>query len=354
VAGDAPSDRLRAASAAGGDAAGAGAQERAGDAVGWADGVRERVRGRIGEVLDGEIATVRDVYVGWVAAVDAAGCPARYRAGGADGWGFPGWSPALAAGAVARAALVRHLDRTSSPIAGPTLPEPLEAVRDWMREAQRAPASPVAEWIAELGQAGDRTAVAATAANATRWLAGFVRVMGWPLPERLGVVVDNPEGPYGRGWTKRWRPAKGSPVCVASSPDAVLGKVAPSGRFDLVVHRPSTPADGALGDRAAFEATAGALSNGIVAANVVVVTADTAEHARFPVSPALLERGAELIVGVVRQRLIAADEAEPDDATPSPACRWCPHLDDCTPGQAWLAGPGRWRGGLPVLGLDAG
>jgi hypothetical protein len=321
------------------------------DAVGRADELRENVAGRIGELLGSGEPGVRDVFVGWVAALDAAGCPVRYRASGADGWGFPGWSPALAAGAVARVALVRHLDRTSSPRTGPTLPEPLEAVRDWLREAQRAPASRVAEWIAELGRDGDRDTVAATAANATRWLAGFVRVMGWPLPDRLAVVVDNPEGPHGRGWQKHWRPTKGSPVCVASSPDATLGKVAPSGGFDLVVHRPSAPADVALADRAAFEAAAGSLSNRIVPASILVTTADTGEHARFPVTPDLLGRGAALIVEVVRQRLIAADAAEPDDATPSPACRWCPYLDDCGAGQAWLAGPGRWRAGLPVLSL---
>jgi hypothetical protein len=140
---------------------------------------------------------------------------------------------------------------------------------------------------------------------------------------------------------------------VASSPDATLGKVAPSGEFDLLVHRPSTPPDGALADRAAFEATAGALAQGIVPATVVVTTADTGEWARFPVSLDLLDRGADLIVDVVRQRVAATGaEAETgtDDATPSPACRYCPELDGCSAGQAWVAGPGRWRGGLPVLG----
>jgi hypothetical protein len=318
------------------------------DAVGRADGVREAVASQLHELLD-DGTVVRDVFVGWVAALDAAGCPVRYRASGADGWGFPGWSPALAGASVGRAALVRHLDRTSSPIAGPTLPEPLEAVRDWLREAGRAPASSVAEWIAELVQDGDKASVAATAANATRWMAGFVRTVGWPLPERLAVVVDNPEGSYGRAWPKRWR-LKGTPVSVGSSPDAVVGKVAPSGQFDLLVHRPSAPLDGALCDRAAFEAAAGALSNRIVPANVKVTTADTGDCARFPVTAELLDRGVELIVGVVRQRLIAADAAEPDDAAPSPTCHWCPELDTCGSGQAWVAGPGRWRGGLPTLG----
>lgn len=336
--------------AADADRDGTTAGPRPADAVGWADGLREDVRGRIGELLDaGDAPALRDVYVGWVAAIDAAGCPVRYRASGADGWGFPGWAPALAAGAVGRAALARHLDRTASAFGDPPLPQPLDAVRDWMREAQRAPGSAVAEWIAELGQAGDRASVAVTAANATRWLAGLVRVMGWPLPERFALVVDDAQGPYGRRWPKRWRPVKGSPVCVASSPDATLGKVAPSGRFDLLIHRPSSPGDSAVGDRAAFEAAAGALANGIVPAHIVVTTADTGEQARFPVSPDLLGRGADLIVGVVRQRLVAAAEDQPDDALASPACRYCPELDDCATGQTWLTGPGRWRGGLPVL-----
>ena len=260
-------------------------------AVGRADELREDVAGRIGELLGPGEPGVRDVFVGWVAALDAAGCPVRYRASGADGWGFPGWSPALAAGAV----------RAGRP--GPP-PRPhvvtahgahvARAARSRPRLAARGPARPasrVAEWIAELGRDGDRDTVAATAANATRWLAGFVRVMGWPLPDRMAVVVDNPEGPHGRGWQKHWRPAKGSPVCVASSPDATLGKVAPSGEFDLVVHRPSAPADEALADRAAFEAAAGSLSNRIVPASILVTTADTGEHARFPVSPALLGAG---------------------------------------------------------------
>jgi hypothetical protein len=315
--------------------------------VGRADDVRETVAAQIHARLD-EGTVVRDVFVGWVAALEAAGCPARYRASGADGWGFPGWSPALAGATVGRAALVRHLDRTSSPMSDPTLPEPLEAVRDWFREAGRAPASSVAEWIAELLRNGDKASVAATAANATRWMAGFVRTVGWPFPERLAVVVDNPEGPFGRSWPKRWR-LKGTPVSVGSSPDAIFGKVAPSGQFDLLVLRPSAPLDGALYDRAAFEAAAGALSNRIVAANVRGTTADTGDCARFPVSPDLLTRGIHLIVDVVRHRLVAADDAEPDDATPSPASHWCPHHDQCHPGQTWLAGPhGRWRNGLPI------
>ncbi|HEY8547362.1 MAG TPA: hypothetical protein VIL36_20010, partial [Acidimicrobiales bacterium] len=75
--------------------------------------LRDDVTARLDELVGGLDAEADpgDVYVGWVAAAEVAQCPARFRAGGEDGWGFPGWSPALAAGAVGRVALARHLDR---------------------------------------------------------------------------------------------------------------------------------------------------------------------------------------------------------------------------------------------------
>jgi hypothetical protein len=86
-----------------------------------------------------------------------------------------------------------------------------------------------------------------------------------------------------------------------------------------------------------------------VPASVLVTAGDTGERVRVPVDDALLTAGVELITGVVRQRVEAtargADEA---DAVPSPTCRRCSVLDGCGPGRTWLAGPGRWRGGLPV------
>jgi hypothetical protein len=138
---------------------------------------------------------------------------------------------------------------------------------------------------------------------------------------------------------------------VASRPDAVVGTVAPSGAFDVLFHRANGSDDLTLAERAAFEATAAALAIGIVPRAVLLTVADTGEQLRFPVADDLLERGADLAVDVVRQRLRAAEVSvdEYDDAVPSAACRYCPAREECPPGRAWLDRPGRWHNGLPVL-----
>ncbi|HEY3139968.1 MAG TPA: hypothetical protein VGJ86_02510 [Acidimicrobiales bacterium] len=320
---------------------GAGSIVATEDRVAIADDLRTSVALEIAGVA---ATPPSDIYVGWVAALEAAGCPARYRAAGGDGgWGFPGWSPNLAGASVGRAALARHVE-----LAGDGPLHPLEAVRGWVRDMARSPTSPVGSWVADLARAGDRAELAATAASATRWIGGFARMTGWPLPERLALVTDE-GGPFGRRWPKRWRPGRGAEVCVASSPDAVVGRVSAAGHFDLLVHRPMSPSDEAVADRAAFEAAAGTLSCGIAFDEVVVATADTGERQRFRVDPNLLARGVELIVAVVRQRVLAQDDWDFTDATPSPACRHCPARADCPAGQTWLSGPGRWRGGLPTV-----
>jgi hypothetical protein len=118
-----------------------------------------------------------------------------------------------------------------------------------------------------------------------------------------------------------------------------------------VVHRPSSPNDAVLADRAAFEAAAGALVTGVVPAGIRITAGDTGENLQVPIEDALLARGIELMVEVVCQRVIATGAAAYDDAdaTPSAACHHCPVADRCRPGRAWLDGPGRWYGGLPAL-----
>ncbi len=330
------------------------------DPVGTADRLRVETSRRIVKALAGAPSqgAVADVYVGWVAAREAATCPARYRGEGEHGWGFPGWSSPLAGGACGRAALAHHIadaDRAGRP---PTLPMPLDAIRVWMRalrtqggtgDSRTAPVerSGVGDWICEVWDAGDSATLAAVAALAGRWLAGFVRVLGWPLPERLTLL--NAPGPAAVS-TLRWRPDKASPVTVACGADARLGRVTGAGGYALVVHRVATGDDDALRDRAAFEAAAGALAVGVLPGSVLITAGDTGERVTVPVDGDLLALGTDRIVTVVAERAVAVERGfDPADAMPSGACRHCDHLADCPPGQAWMRVAERWRSGLPVL-----
>jgi hypothetical protein len=315
------------------------------DAVGAADRLAAEVTAGVDAALATAAAPPGDVDVGWVAALDAAACPARFRSQGETGWSFPGWTPATAAGAVARSALDHHLHGPASD----RPPAPLEAVRDWMRTATSIGARGVAGWVAERRADGDGPALAATAAGAARWIAGFVRTLGWPLPERLALLnVARDDAPVAR-----WSPRRGAPVRVRSGADARIGRIVGAGGHRLVVHRPVAGDDGQLRRRAAFEAAAGALVHRVAAAEVVVTTGDTGERVRVPVDEALLAAGGEMVVEVVRQRVRAVERGhDPADARPSPACRWCEVADGCGPGRDWLARAGRWRGGLPVLAPD--
>jgi hypothetical protein len=342
-----------------------------GDPVGAADALRRRLAAEIADIAGADVDAAvggGQVHVGWFAAQEAEACPARFRARGEEGWGFPGWSAPLAAAAVGRAALDRHLDvhdGARSPL-GPTddppRPAPLEAVRAWMRSMAATPDCGVGDWVADRIAHRDDAALAATAAGATRWLAGFVRVLGWPLPPRLRLLSAvrgaesrplrwrAPQAPGAHGASGAAAGAKAGSVTMASGADARLGRVAGSGNFALVVHRVAAGDDGRVHDRAAFEAVAGALAIGIVPAAVVVTSGDTGERLRVPTDERLLDRGAALVAGVVRQRAVAAERGfDAADASPSPGCRHCPLIGDCGPGRDWLAGPGRWRGGLPVM-----
>ena len=311
------------------------------DPVGTADRLRRRVAEEISAVLASGPPSVGRVHVGWVAALDVAGCAARYRGQGEDGWGFPGWSPATAAGAVARAALLAYLEDHDRP-GLVAVPAPLEAVRGWMRSCRDLSGDGVAGWVAERREDGDGAALAATAAGASRWLAGFLRVMGWPLPSDLGLLNA------GQG-TLTWRPPGVAGVSVSGGADARLGRVSGAGRFSLVVHRPAGGDDGAVELRATFEAAAGALARGITPEAVLVTAGDTGERLRLAVDEEVLAAGSGLVVDVVRQRVIATERGfDPTDATPGAACRHCDRSPDCPPGQTWLRGPGHVRGGLPV------
>lgn len=328
--------------------------------------IRDRLGDDIAAVADLAPAPLGRMHISWTAAVETAACPLRYRSRGEQGWAFPGWSPQLAGGTTGRAALAEHL-RAHQGAHPPTpgqdhmpLPEPVGAVRAWLREtAAGRIRTPVGDWIVEQSRAHNRAVLAATAAAASRWLGGFVRVLGWPLPDGLGIVTDDADNPVGLRWTKRYRidGAGGSGVTIGSSPDAVLGRLSPTGDHTLVVHRPTTPDDTQLRDRAAFEAVAATLTTGVVPAAVVVTGGDTGEKLQVPIDDQLLDHGIRLTVDVVRQQILARlppgheDGTEPA-ARPSPDCHHCDNLDRCTPGLAWMQGPGRWWGGLPATRPD--
>jgi hypothetical protein len=313
------------------------------DAVGAADRLRRDVAAELAGI---DALPPGRLHVGWWAALAAAACPAAYRAEGEHGWGFPGWSPATAAGAVARAALDRHRDE--APPGAP--PRPLELVRSWIRTARDTSADGAAGWVAERREEGDGAALAATAAAASRWLAGFLRVLGWPLPPDLALLNVARDGPAPT--SPSWRPRDVPGVSVASGADARLGRVSGAGHFALVVHRPAGGDDGAVRLRATVEAATGALTRGIAPEAVLVTTGDTGERLRLDVDAAVLDGGGHLLVEAVRQRAAAAERGfDPVDATPSTRCRRCDHVAGCPAGRAWLAGPGRWRDGLPALAL---
>jgi len=324
------------------------------DAVGLADRARRETTARIADVLATAPEPPRDVHIGWGAALDVRGCPARYRSQGAGGWGFPGWSAPLAAGAVARAALAHHLARDAHLTvpaghdhrlaAGPP-PAPLELVRGWMRDARRDRRTrSVAGWVGDRWSAGDHATLAATAALASRWLAGFLRVVGWPLPAGT-VLLGAGDSP-----ALRWRPAPRSPVTVASGTDARIGRVTGGGAHVYLVHRVTSGDDDTLRDRAAFEAAATTLAVGVAPAEIQVTCGDTGERARLDVDDDLVADGIGMIVAVVHERLRSAAGAGPDDgATPSSRCRWCERVEECGPGRARQRSTGRWRDGLPLV-----
>lgn len=343
------------------------------DARGRGAELREQVTKVVTQVLADAAEPLGDVYANWTAAADALTCPVRYRAEGEHGWAFPGWSPTLAAGAVGKAALAHHLHTHHHVNAARgrkghlPLPDPVGSVRAWMRAASKRESRPaVGGWVAELSATRgpeDKATLAATAAYASRWLGGFVRVMGWPLPAEVAIAAGDLDNPLGLRWAKHYRiQQEGGCVTIASSPDALWGRITSAGDHSLIVHRPISRSDADAWDRAAFEAAAATLTTGVAPARVVVTAGDTGEKLHCSVDEPLLDRGVEGMVEVVRQRVIAASperhrepagataglELDAADALPSPACHHCDHLDRCAAGQIWLKGPGRWVGGLPV------
>ena len=204
-------------------------------------------------------------------------------------------------------------------------------------------------WVAERLDAGDAPTLAATAAGAARWLAGFVRVLGWPLPgpgpahaARRAAATAPCSTRGGRG--------KRAPVAVRSGADARLGRVTGVGRL----RAGGPPADGR---RRRQPAGPGGVRGG----------GRRPGHRRRP-GRGRGHRRRHRRAGPGRRRRrparaparrwsrtssasgsLAAGRAvrppAPPRRRPAGTASWPP---TAPPGLAWLAGPGRWRGGLPV------
>jgi hypothetical protein len=305
--------------------AGAG-RERAERLLALAAGAVERATGGLDEPM----------RVSWYDALDADRCPAEYRGRLAElGGDWEGWSPVIAARSVARAALLTYLESPPPPGGVHRRPDPLTIVRDQIAMARTNPVRSVDEWLADATTTDHERR--ATAARATRWLTALLRMIGWPLPPRTSLD----DGP-------RWRAGS---VTVVASLDATSGRVTAAGEHEgLVLVTSSGRGVAALRDRACVEAAAMTLGRGIAPAAVVVLTADAGDRICVAASDDALARGLDLIVAAVRERVTARsvgyDEA---DTRPGQHCRTCARADRCPPGQAWLAGPGRRRKGLPVL-----
>jgi hypothetical protein len=271
-------------------------------------------------------------------ALSAATCPAAHRERLVADGPWTGWTPRLAARSVARRALRAHIDADRAPSTGVSQPDPLALVRDAIRAARTAPLRAVEEWLADDATSDDERRI--TAALATQWLSSFLRMAGWPLPPHTNLDDVRP-------WTH-------ADVTVAPGTDAVVGRVTATGGHEgwaLVGSSGRGPA--VLHDRACVDAVALTASRGIAPARVVVLCADAGQRVEVDVDPDALRRGVDLIAGAVRQRVLAqARGYDESDATPGAHCRFCELVATCGPAAAWLAGPGRGQGGLPVIDPD--
>ena len=204
----------------------------AGGAPGERDvGAADLVTARSPAAVDAALAAPRrgDVYIGWVAAAEVP--PARPGTGRRGRVGVPRLvaRPRPRPPSGGPPSTTTCTPPTRRPGEPPAALPPLEAVRAWMREAagRRRPGRRLGRRPAADG---DAAALAATAAAATRWLAGFVRVLGWPLPDGLTLLNVAPRrrasGPAPGGGPPRARPSR-----WPRGADARLGRVTGPGDF---------------------------------------------------------------------------------------------------------------------------
>ncbi|MFP5376228.1 MAG: hypothetical protein ACLGIO_05530 [Acidimicrobiia bacterium] len=122
-----------------------------------------------------------------------------------------------------------------------------------------------------------------------------------------------------------------------------------AGRRVAVTLAGGTAAGPGLGDVDALNALAALLCDprGRLV-RVVRVHPASGEVAAVDVTPALLERGCQVVLATAALLAEAAGGHEAR-TVPGPGCTWCHRQECCEPGQAWLDRPDRRSMGLPLL-----
>ncbi len=307
-----------------------------------------------------------EVIVDAFAVRSVAGCPAAMA-----GPGEPfSWTPATAARTIGLRAVAYHL-RGASAGAGaaergtPPVEASVEAVMAELvgSGGDRTPGP----WLAALTPPARAVAVSQArrwAEQAVAWLP--LRLVG---PRGLRFLNDDWWPPRGRATSRRG----GSPVESAQNPDqpipATFGVDQPvrAARRELVVHGRRDITVEVSGLRVAVTVTGGAASGSGLAdvdaltafaavacdpkgrlVRVVRVHPASGEVAAVDVTPALVARGAEVVLATASVLADLASGAEVA-ASPGPTCPWCPRLGACPAGAAWAARPDRRSMGLPLL-----
>ena len=260
----------------------------------------------------------------------ALGCPAATALDGEspfeDSAAAAGWS---AATTVLDRIVTGHVD----PSRGQPPTDPAAGFRLALKETDRL------SWPWPWIDGADRATKAVTAAEVHRRVAATARAFGsWP-PEDAHFV-NRP------AWT-----FPGRPLRLQGRIEFVLGKRVLGGHT-LVVgiagdHGPTTRS------RLAFEAVVETLHTRRPPATVLGLLPDAGRRWPLTVDDALLADGVAA-AGVAARAALGARRRDGAglDRRPGPRCRGCAHGVGCSPGTAWLAGPGRLRSGfLPPAGL---
>ncbi len=142
----------------------------------------------------------------------------------------------------------------------------------------------------------------------------------------------------------RWRPVVDGParvslaggrVILGGRPDLTLGRAADGGKviIDLKTGRPSRHHV----DDLRFYALVDACKVGIPARRLATLYLDTGTPVVETVTAGVLEAATERVVRSVQAMVEVRTGARPATVRANPMCSWCPAIDSCETGSAWVA-----------------